>query len=140
MPGRQQGYLDGLSENNFDINPDYLVHCDLNPESATEATRKLLSLPNAPDAIFGINDTVAFAAMKEIRRQGLQITEDVGIVGFTDDYHATVVYPSLTSVTHPTFKMGETVAKLFFETLEGGSPPRQLELKTKMVIRQALVP
>ena len=109
----------------------------MNPESATQATQKLLALPDPPDAIFGINDTVAFAAMKEIRKQGLRIPEDVGIVGFTDDYHATVVHPSLSSVTHPTFEMGETAAKLFFETLEGEDPPKQVELKTRMVIRDS---
>lgn len=134
---RQQGYLDGLKENGQDLNPDYLLHCEMNPESATEATRRLLALPHPPDAIFGVNDTVAFAAMKEIRRQGLRIPEDIGIVGFTDDYHATVVHPSLSSVTHPTFEMGETAARLFFENLEGGQTPKQIELQTKMVIRES---
>ena len=134
---RQNGYLEGLKENEIEFNENYLVHCEMNPESATQATQKLLALPDPPDAIFGINDTVAFAAMKEIRKQGLRIPEDVGIVGFTDDYHATVVHPSLSSVTHPTFEMGETVARLFFETLEGEHPPKQVELKTRMVVRES---
>jgi len=134
---RQEGYLDGLKENKIDLNADYLVNCEMNPESTTEATQRLLALPEPPDAIFGINDTVAFAAMKEIRKQGLRIPEDVGLVGFTDDYHATVVHPSLTSVSHPTFEMGETAARLFFETLEGESSPRQVELLTKLEVRDS---
>lgn len=134
---RQEGYLDGLRENQLPILEEYLENCEMNPESATEATRRLLALPEPPDAIFGINDTVAFAAMTEIRKQGLRIPEDIGLVGFTDDYHAKVVYPSLTSVTHPTFEMGETVAKLFFETLEGGNAPRQVELQTSLVVRDS---
>lgn len=137
---RQKGYLDSLRENNLELKPDYLVHCELNPEGATEATRKLLALPDPPDAIFGINDTVAFAAMKEIRKQGLRIPEDIGIIGFTDDYHATVVHPPLSSVSHPTFEMGETAAKLFFESLDGDHSPRTVELKTKMVIRESSRP
>jgi LacI family transcriptional regulator len=134
---RKAGYLMGLEDLDMDINPDYLVHCEMNPESATSATQRLLSLSEPPDAIFGINDTVAFAAMKEIRRQGRNIPNDVGIVGFTDDYHATVVYPPLTSITHPTFKMGEEAAKLLFETIEDSAPPRQLELKTELIIRDS---
>ncbi len=137
---RLEGYLSGLKEHQFELNEDYLVHCEMNPESATEATKKLLALPDPPDAIFGINDTVAFAAMKEVRKQGLRIPEEVGIVGFTDDYHATVVHPALTSITHPTFEMGETVAKLFFETLEGNTDPRQVELKTNLVVRESSLP
>ncbi len=134
---RQAGYLDGLRENHVPVREEYLENCEMNPASATEATRRLLALPEPPDAIFGINDTVAFAAMKEIRKQGLRIPEDVGLMGFTDDYHATVVYPSLTSISHPTFEMGETAARLFFETLEGGNPPRQIELQTKLVVRDS---
>lgn len=134
---RKAGYLMGLKDLDMEINPGYLVHCEMNPESATSATQKLLSLADPPDAIFGINDTVAFAAMKEIRRQGLNIPHDIGIVGFTDDYHATVVHPPLTSITHPTFKMGEEAAKLLFETIEDSVPPRQLELKTELIVRDS---
>lgn len=134
---RTEGYLEGLKDNRIEFNKEYLVHCEMDPVSATEATRQLLSLANPPDAIFGINDTVAFAAMKEIRRNGLEIPGDIGIVGFTDDYHATVVHPPLTSVTHPTFEMGETVARLFFESIEGNSEPRHVELKTMLKVRES---
>lgn len=134
---RLQGYLNGLADLQIEFNPDYLVFCEMNPEAATKATRKLLSLSNPPDAIFGINDTVAFAAMKELRRQGLFIPDEIGLVGFTDDYHATVVNPSLTSVTHPTFEMGQEAARLLFETIEQDAGPRQIELKTKLTLRDS---
>lgn len=134
---RKQGYFTGLKELGIDPDPDYLVHCEMNPESATEATKKLLALYTPPDAIFGVNDIVAFAAMKELRRQGIQIPEEMGLVGFTDDYHATVVSPSLTSITHPTYEMGKEAAKLLFKSLEGDSAPKQVELKTRLVIRES---
>jgi LacI family transcriptional regulator len=134
---RKEGYLKGLDDLEMELDSNYLVHCEMNPDSATKATKKLLALNHPPDAIFGINDTVAFAAMKEIRKQGLNIPNDIGIVGFTDDYHATVVHPSLTSITHPTFEMGEAAAKLLFESIENSAPPRQLELKTKLIIRDS---
>ncbi len=134
---RIEGYLLGLRDHHIELNKEYIAHCEMNPESAAVATKKLLSLPDPPDAIFGINDIVAFAAMKEIRKSGLLIPEDVGLVGFTDDYHATVVHPSLTSITHPTFEMGQTVARLFFETLEGDCTPKQVEMSTRLVVRES---
>lgn len=136
---RLAGYLEGLKEHGLELNRDYLLHCEMKPESAAEATRKLLALPEPPDAIFGINDIVAFAAMKEVRKQGLKVPGDIGIVGFTDEYHATVVHPSLTSVTHPTFEMGEAVAELFLETLEAEKPVRQVELKTSLIVRDSSI-
>jgi DNA-binding LacI/PurR family transcriptional regulator len=94
-------------------------------------------LPKPPDAIFGVNDTTAFAAMKEIKRQGSRIPADVALVGFADGYHATVVEPSLTSVMHPTFEIGRTAALLFLEQTQVFVPPRQVVLATQLVVRES---
>jgi DNA-binding LacI/PurR family transcriptional regulator len=135
---RKMGYLQGLSDCRLDFCPEYLEKCDLSAESATEATRRLLSLPARPDAIFGINDSVVFSAMKEIRRFGLSIPGDILLVGFTDEFHATVVFPTLTSVMHPTNEMGIASAKLFFELTDNMSlTPKSVELKTTLVSRES---
>ena len=136
---RSGGYMQALQDHNVPFKKEYLVHCEMNPVAATEATRQLLALAEPPDAIFGINDTVAFAAMKEIKRQGYKIPEDIAIIGFTDEYHATIVDPPLTSIQHPTFEMGQMAAKLFFNLLEGKTSPQHVELKTDLVIRESSV-
>ena len=137
---RGKGYLQGLKDCGYEFYAEYFETCDLSPESATAATRRLLSLPLPPDAIFGVNDTVVFAVMKEVRRFGLRIPEEIMLVGFTDEFHATVVNPTLTSVMHPTSEMGRVAARLFFELLEDiGLPPKSVELKTKLVIRESSV-
>ena len=137
---RKDGYLKGLRECGLDFNPDLLVECNLNAEEATLATRKLLNLKQIPDAIFGINDTIAFAAMKEIRKHRLRIPEDIALVGFTDEFHSTVVEPALTSVTHPTLQMGKEAARLFFECIEKGAGfAEKVVLLTKLVIRESSV-
>jgi len=137
---RKLGYLQGLEDCGLEFCPDYLEKCDLSPISAAKATQRLLSLEAPPDAIFGINDTVVFAAMKEIRKFGLTVPKDILLVGFTDEFHATVVHPMLTSVMHPTNEMGRVAANLFFELTENMDlPPKSVELKTKLVIRESSV-
>jgi DNA-binding LacI/PurR family transcriptional regulator len=137
---RRLGYLQGLADCGLEFFPLYLETCDLSPDSAANATRRLLELQSPPDAIFGINDTVVFAAMKEIRRCGLKVPEDIMLVGFTDEFHSTVVHPMLTSVMHPTREMGRVAAGLFFELIENIElPPRSVELKTRLVIRESSV-
>lgn len=137
---RKEGYLEGLKAYGLDFHPELLVECNLSAEDATAATRRLLSMKNKPDAIFGINDTVAFAAMKEIKKQGLKIPDDIALVGFTDEFHSTVVEPALTSVTHPTFQMGQEAARLFFKWLEKGTSfSEKVVLPTELVIRESSV-
>jgi DNA-binding LacI/PurR family transcriptional regulator len=135
---RKLGYLSGLSDCGLDFYPEYLEKCDMSAESAAKATRRLLSLSTPPDAIFGINDTVVFSAMKEIKKFGMRVPKDILLAGFTDEFHATVVEPTLTSVMHPTNEMGRVAAGLFFELTENmGLTPKSVELKTTLVIRES---
>ena len=135
---RTRGYLSGLKSCGLDFHPELLVECNMSAKDATKATARLLDLPERPDAIFGINDTVAFAAMKEIKRRGFRIPDDVALVGFTDEFHSTVVEPALTSIMHPTFEIGQEAARLFFKRIENPeTKPDQIVLKTKLVIRKS---
>lgn len=137
---RKEGYLLGLKECDLEFNPELLVESNLNAKDATAATKKLLALKQIPDAIFGINDTVAFAAMKEIKKHGLKIPEDIALVGFTDEFHSTVVEPALTSVTHPTLEIGKEAARLFFEQVEKESRSEEkIILPTSLIIRESSV-
>lgn len=120
--------------------PELLVECNLNAEEATIATQKLLILNPIPDAIFGINDTIAFAAMKEIKKHKLRIPEDIALVGFTDEFNSTVVEPAMTSVTHPTLKMGREAALLFFKCVEKGENfVEKVVLPAKLVVSESSV-
>lgn len=135
---RKEGYLKGLKNCGLEFNHELLVECNLSTEDATEATKKLLHQNELPDAIFGLNDTIAFAAMKEIKKQGLKIPKDIALVGFTDEFHSTVVDPSLTSVTHPTLNMGQEAANLFFQIVENGKNfKKKVVLKTVLVVRES---
>jgi DNA-binding LacI/PurR family transcriptional regulator len=135
---RKEGYLAGLQQYGLPFEAELFVECNLDAEDASMATSKLLNLEQRPDAIFGINDTIAFAAMKEIKRQGFKIPDDIALIGFTDEFHSTVVEPALTSVTHPTFHMGQEAARLFFKWIEIGGPFSQnVVLPTKLVIRNS---
>jgi DNA-binding LacI/PurR family transcriptional regulator len=138
---RLEGYRDGLRACHLLPKDEMIEYTYLTVAEATEATRKLLSAPVKPDAILCVNDIVAFAAMKEIKRQGLKIPDDISLAGFTDEFHATFVDPTLTSVTHPTFEMGQEAGRLVLRQSMYGQKPiaAQIVLKTKMVIRESSV-
>lgn len=57
-------------------------------------------IAKAPDmeAVFASNDQMALGALQAIRRLGLRVPQDLGIVGFDDIPEAAFFYPSLTTV------------------------------------------
>ncbi|GAB3659401.1 LacI family DNA-binding transcriptional regulator [Echinicola sediminis] len=137
---RAEGYLQGLEETGIPFDKKYLVHTDLSPGKAATAIRKLLNLPERPDAILGVNDTVIFAAMKEIKNSGFKIPDDILLAGFSDEFHATVVEPNLTSVAHPTYDIGRNAAKVILEQIYEGRPiQKKIVLNAQLHIRESSV-
>jgi LacI family transcriptional regulator len=134
---RVEGYLSGLNKSGLDFDPDLLRPCNMLIEEAIQITAEWLALPEPPDAIFGINDMVIFAVMKELRIRGIKIPEEIGVIGFADEFHATFSSPQLTSTMHPTREIGIKAAELFFKKMEDPGYAETVVLQTKLVIRES---
>lgn len=138
---RITGYLSGLQENGLDFNEAHLVHCDLTPSGARKALDKLLKAEDKPDAIFCVNDTVAYVVIKELKQLGFKIPEDLAVTGFNNELLSEFVEPTLTTVMHPTVEMGEETARLLIRQLqsEHKHSPRQIVIKTELVVRESSI-
>lgn len=134
---RTEGYLLGLKESGLTFDPNLLRSCNMQTNEAIQITSDLLSLPNPPDAIVGINDMIIFSIMKELQSRGKKIPEEIGIAGFADTFHATFVTPQLTSIIHPTLEIGRKAAELFFRKMEEPGYNEQVVLPTELVIRDS---
>jgi len=136
---RVEGYLSGLKKSGLDFDPDLLRPCNMLVEEAVQITEDWLALPEPPDAIFGINDRIIFEVMKELRKRGIKIPGEVGVVGFADEFHATFSTPQLTSVMHPTREIGMAAAELFFQKMEDAGFAETIVLQAKLVVRESSV-
>lgn len=134
---REEGYKTGLKNSGLPFDPDLLRSSHMLMEEAVQITEDLLALPEPADAIFGINDLVIFAVMKELRRRGIQIPEKFGVVGFADEFHATFSSPQLTSIIHPTREIGIKAAELFFKKMEDPAYAETAVLQTRLVVRES---
>lgn len=132
---RKHGYLQALRDHKIPIEKE-LVFCEkIGYESGYHGACRLLSLPNPPDAILGMTDSLAFGAMKAIRERKLRIPEDVALIGYTDEEHSNYVDPPLTAVTHQTYKMGEVTCKLLLRQIKGNNKVQQIEVPCILSIR-----
>lgn len=134
---RKHGYLEALRNHRIPIVKELVVCEKMTYEEGREATRKLLALPQPPDAILAMNDTLAFAAMKEIKKHGFSIPHDVALIGYTDEAHSNYVEPALTAVTHQTYGMGTASCRLLLEQIKKGLEIRQITIPTHLAIRES---
>lgn len=136
---RKHGYLEALRANGIPIEKELVVCRKIDYEEGRLATESLLSLPDPPDAILAMNDTLAFAAMEVIKSHHLRIPDDVALIGYTDERHANYVEPKLSAVCHQTYKMGETACRLLIDQLQGDRTVRQVVIPTTLQIRESSV-
>ena len=107
-------------------------------ESATQAAMALLQQEQRPTAVFATNDMIAAGTIKAARRLGLQIPEDLAVVGFDDSSICPMLEPELTSVHINCRRMGELCVEHLKALLDGKSDfPRVVTLPTELRIRRS---
>jgi len=104
---RHAGYLGVLRKHGLPTAEELCTHSNFSTESAVAALDAWLALPEPPDAIFAINYTDAFDLLLALKRRGLRVPADVAIVGFGDEFLATLIEPSLTTVYLHPFHIGQ---------------------------------
>lgn len=136
---RKHGYLEALRENKIPIEKELVVCRKIDYGEGKIATETLLSLPEPPDAILAMNDTLAFAAMEVIKNHGYRIPQDIALIGYTDEQHANYVEPKLSTISHQTYLMGETACRLLIQQIKGDKTIKQVVIPTHLQIRESSI-
>ena len=115
---RMEGYEKAMEANHLPVKPELICHCsDFTVEAGKEATRQLLSRKERPDAIFGITDDLAIGAIEAIKEKGLNIPEDIAIVGFSNTKRSRYMNPTVSSINQFPEKIGRAAAELLFDQI-----------------------
>jgi DNA-binding LacI/PurR family transcriptional regulator len=136
---RLKGYLDALKAYGLAASDDLIRYSDLTIEQGISLTNELFDTQNIPpDGFFAICDSVAFGAMLTIKNRGWQIPDDIALAGFTDEPVAAIVEPALTTVSQPTYEIGQTAAQLFLDQIHNKDyQPVTKVLETRLVVRKS---
>ncbi len=139
---RLNGYLAALRKYHIPLDEQIIIPYDLRIENVHTHVNHLLDLPNPPNALFAINDPTAIEAIQIIKARGMKIPEDFAVVGFSNDPISALMEPSLTTISQPMVKIGETAAELLFNLINGHLPKTSGIIKTlttELIIRHSTV-
>jgi len=133
---RTEGYIEALSLNNIVPTDDLILKVD--DEFKTEdyldvledEISNLLQNNKAIDGILAVNETYAITAIKAARKLGMQIPDDIQVIGFTDGVLSRHSTPSLTTVKQHGQAMGEKAAELLIDKLENDNDEIEEQFKT----------
>ncbi len=133
---RMKGYVDALEKNKIPFDKSMVFRCEGFEEDALEAIKKITKLKPLPDGIFCINDLSAITAIKYLKKKGIQVPEEIRVVGFNNDPVSEMVEPSLTTVMQPGYEVGKLAMKMLVDEID--KPVKDFEtvqLRTQLIIR-----
>lgn len=139
---RLHGYLDVLEEHNLKPEQGYMQECGGGKEDGYKCTKKLLQLPNPPDAIFANSDVVALGAIKAIKEFGLIIPDDIAIIGFSNWQFSELIEPQLSTVSQPGFEIGSVAMKLLLDEINSNDEialHKTEVLPAELIIRESSI-
>lgn len=108
---RQQGYEAALADAKLPIWHTLVAHGDYSFESGIRAAAALFDLSPRPTAIFSCNDAMAAGILHAARTRGLEVPQDLSLIGFDDSLVAAWLWPPLTTVRSPIAMMARSAAR-----------------------------
>ena len=115
---RISGYFDALNKNGLKIDTQLILQCGLDEEKNKEQIHKLLKKKNRPDGIFASVEKLALDTYQVCSELGLNIPNDVKVLGFSNLKTANLLNPSLTTITQPAYEIGRESASILFKLIE----------------------
>jgi LacI family repressor for deo operon, udp, cdd, tsx, nupC, and nupG len=138
---RKTGYLKALKKYNLPVIDELIVENAWTKDLGAQATRKLLSLPQPPDAIFAsTSDFSALGVLEVATAMGINVPDQLGICGYSNEAFTELTSPSITTVDQFSVYMGKTVANLYYQEKENKDTnvlPKIISIKPKLIVRSS---
>jgi LacI family transcriptional regulator len=137
---RKDAFRQSMSEIGLTVPPEMIVVGDHTLEGGRRALAELMRLPKPPTAVLCSNDMTAIGVMREAYDLGINVPQDLSVVGFDDIRLSEFITPPLTTV-----RMSQTeLARIAFQVLmndvseDAASDGRkEYPLSTNLILRRS---
>ena len=136
---RYAGYRKSMQLASLSIHKNYVKHGRYTFKHGYDSATEILRSKNVPTAFFTANNRIMLGACKGIMDCGLQIPDDISIIGFDDFETATMLPNPLTVIRQPVQEMALNAVSLLLSRVDktNNIPYVTSLLKTELVIRNS---
>ncbi|MST81915.1 LacI family DNA-binding transcriptional regulator [Bilifractor porci] len=122
---RQEGFRNGLSKNGLLVDDSLILTGDYKLESGQECMRRLLDEHGCGDrkkpdftAVMAGNDLMAIGAVRAILERGLQIPDDISVIGCDGTMLADLIRPQIGTIRLGGIEMGKKAAEYLISEIK----------------------
>jgi DNA-binding LacI/PurR family transcriptional regulator len=136
---RVAGYRDALKSHGIEADHRLIEPGDFTEAGGYRAMTRLME--QSFTAVFAANDLSALGAMNALTGRGLQIPDDVSVVGFDDVRLSAYTSPPLTTVHQPAAQIGRKATDLLLDLCNGRTVRKVRHLlEPQLVVRGSTGP
>ncbi len=138
---RKAGWFDALHDAGHQVADHHLESGNWSSASGELAIRRLLDRYPEMDAVFVANDQMALGVLQVACEIGLQVPDDLALVGFDGIPEAAYYWPPLTTVYQDQQKAGGTAVRELVRAIEASrqeqtvDEPRLISLRPELIVR-----
>jgi len=99
----------------------------------------LLRLQPLPDGVFCYNDPVAVGAIRAVLEAGLNVPDDIAIIGSGNVNYSDLLRVPLSTIDQNSSLIGQTAAELLLKCIEAKTPlvPQRIFIPPRLVVRES---
>lgn len=134
---RLLGFKAALEENNIEYNEEFERSTNWESETGyTNMRDMLIHNKELPTAIFSFNDAVAMGALRAVNEMGLNVPDDISIIGFDNILQSEYVFPQLSTIdTNVRIISKTTVLSLYSKIKKFEIPNIKMVIPVTLVVR-----
>lgn len=136
---RNRGFKNAIADHGLD--PFYIGGDAFSVECGYREALKIIDDIGIPDAIFAMSSTIALGVMEAVEERGLDIPEDISLIGFDDNIFLDYLSTPLTTIAQPIHQISELAVNALIDHIDGKIDLKNWEskmLNTKIIQRKSV--
>lgn len=115
---RYQGYVKALAEYGLEPEAEWIFDGYYHQEGGEEAGRMLIAMKNRPTAIVATEDMIACGIIKACQAGGMQVPEDISVVGFDNSMPSRMITPELTTIAQDVRQKADCAVNMLVRAIQ----------------------
>lgn len=118
---REKGFVDGMIENNLNIDYDLIKNGDFSSESGYKKCKEIINTNKNVDAIICATDNISLGAIEYLKEINLNIPKNISVLSIGDSKISKVISPKLSTVHYHYKTSGIKAGKVIIDKINNKS-------------------
>lgn len=134
----KKGVMTACLDRGIKMRQENTINIGFTCDKVNGAVDFLLKSNDRVSTIITLDDDIAAAVIQQLKTKGLKVPEDISVTGCNDMPIASLVSPTLTTLSVPINELGRKAAEILLKRLDGELRDfKGLKLEPKIVIRES---